>query len=84
MQPQLQALLQLLCIARKAMQHARHTAAPKARSTQDLGELCARIPAMHEQGLAKLQCQMHLRCKPLLLDVWGAEVPIEVQPAFTW
>jgi hypothetical protein len=84
MKPQIQALLQLLPIACEAMQHARHAAASKASCAQYLCKLCARIPAMHEQGFAQLQCQLHLRSKPQLLHIWRAEVAIEVQAAFTW
>jgi hypothetical protein len=37
---------------------------------------------VHEQRLVQLPCQLHLRSEPALLDVWGAEVAVEVQPAF--
>lgn len=143
MQPQVQALVQLLPIACEAVQHARHTAAPEAGRPQDLCKLCACIPvtgvscvqdactreageqthvlntcwhvhtggdacvldrdatnmlstprqqpdtkqpaapAVHEQGLAQLQGQRHLRSKPLLLHIWRTEVAVEVEAAFT-
>lgn len=47
MQPQVQALLQLLPIACEAVQHARHAAAPEAGRPQDLCKLCACIPDMY-------------------------------------
>jgi hypothetical protein len=40
-------------------------------------------PAVHEQRLAQLQCQRHLRREPLLLHVGRAEVAVEVEAAFT-
>jgi hypothetical protein len=83
MQAQVQALLQLLAIAREAVKHPRHPTAAKASRTQDLCKLCACVSAVHEQGLAQLERQLHLCCKPVLLHVWRAEVAVEVQPTLT-
>jgi hypothetical protein len=83
-QPQRQALLQLSAAASEAVQHARHAAAAKARGGEDLCEARARVPAVHEERLAQLECEPHLRLKPALLHVRRAEVPVEVQAAFTW
>lgn len=67
-----------LGVACKAVQHARRFEA--TRLLQDLSKALPRIPAMHKERLVQLPRQLHLRGKPALLDVGGAEVAVKVQP----